>query len=91
MSIEEAFNVEHSYHTSNKNRVKFISDTCKEFILSGFNCCKVTEIPDELIICGSVHNLSASFHSYARKNYKCINVMKSNNNIYLIRNNAKEN
>ena len=92
MSLEE-FDVEKiSKFPLKTDRVIFLEKTFDEFLKSGLECCKVNGIPDNVIgengfisFCSSANFIAKSRHNDE------IKIIRRKNELYLIRNNTKEN
>jgi len=92
MSLEE-FDVEKISKTPLKtDRVIFLEKTFDEFFQSGLECCKVNEIPDNVIGENGFISFCGSARFIARSRYNdAVKITCRKNGLYLIRNNAKEN
>lgn len=92
MSLEE-FDVEKiSKFPPKTDRVIFLEKTFDEFLQYGLECCKVNEIPDNVIGENGFISFCGSARSMARSRYNgAIKTVVRKNELYLIRNNTKEN
>lgn len=92
MSLEE-FDVDKiSKFPLKTDRVLFIEQTFDEFIESGLECCKVTEIPESIIGKCGFNDFTGSARGIAKKRYNGnIKVVERKQEMYLINTNAKEN
>ena len=89
----EAFDIDGITKTPLKtDRVLFIEQTFDEFLESGLECCKVTEIPESIIGKDGFNGFAGSARVLAKKRYNGnIKVVKREKEMYLIKINAKEN
>ena len=92
MSLEE-FDVDKiSKFPLKTDRVIFLEKTFDEFLKSGLECCKVNEIPDNVIGKKGFHSFYSSARFIVKSRYNDeIKIIGRKNELYLIRNNTKEN